>query len=149
MDLDAYLEFVRELTHTTVEGLSPSEGEDFDSNFGDRAANNRTLGTGKLFVSSGSSRGLDTTLVAGMFSQVIVEANRLPTSRPERVSFVRKKAKHYLVNELAGQITLSQFYRLLNIIEEKVGTYFECLEQTSSKPGTRDEPSMSPPVGFH
>ena len=45
-----------------------------------------------------------------------MDASRLPAERRERVSFVRKRAKDYLVNRLAGQITLSQFYRLLNLI---------------------------------
>ena len=54
----------------------------------------------------------------------MLEASRLPGGQQERVSFVRKKAKDYLVTQLAGQITLSQFYRLLNLIEEEVGVYF-------------------------
>ena len=47
-----------------------------------------------------------------MFFQVVMKASRLPTGSQERVSFVRKRAKDYLVTQLAGQITLSQFYRL-------------------------------------
>jgi len=39
-------------------------------------------------------QGLDTTLVAGMFFQVLVEAEHLPASTAERVSFVRKQAKN-------------------------------------------------------
>ena len=57
----------------------------------------------------------------------MTDASRLPSGPRERVSFVRKKAKDYLVTQLAGQITLSQFYRLLNLIEEKVEVYFEHL----------------------
>ena len=74
-----------------------------------------------------TGRGLDTTLVAGMFFEVLMDAAQLPAGPRERVSFVRQKAKDYLVNRLAGQITLSQFYRLLNLIEEQVGYYFEHL----------------------
>ena len=68
--------------------------------------------------------GLDTTLVSGMFFQVVMEASRLPAGPQERVSFVRKRAKDYLVTQLAGQITLSQFYRLLTLIEAEAGLYF-------------------------
>jgi class 3 adenylate cyclase/tetratricopeptide (TPR) repeat protein len=145
MDLDAYLEFVRELTHTTVERLSLSGVEGLDNDSTNLAANTGGLGPSRLSACSAPSNGIDTTLVAGMFSQVIMEANNLPATRPERVSLVRKKAKYYLVNQLAGQITLSQFYRLLNIIEEKVGTYFEHLERTEPKLGSQDEPLVLPP----
>jgi class 3 adenylate cyclase/tetratricopeptide (TPR) repeat protein len=143
MEWDTYIELVRELTHTTVEGLDLSGEEDFDNNFADWAKNTRALGTAKQSASLASSKGLYTTLVAGMFSQVIVEADCLPASMPERVAFVRKKSKDYLVNQLAGQITLSQFYQLLNIIEEKVGTYFE---GAAPGPGLQDEPPLSPPA---
>ena len=44
---------------------------------------------------------------------------------PERVSFIRRQAKSYLATRLAGQITLTQFFRLLNLIEENVQSYFE------------------------
>lgn len=70
-------------------------------------------------------QGLDTTLVAGMFFQVLREAAHLPASPPERVSFVRKQAKNFLVTRLAGQISLSRFFRLLNLIEEQVDQYFQ------------------------
>jgi hypothetical protein len=89
--------------------------------------------------------GLDTTLVAGMFFEVLLDAARLPAGRRERVSFVRKRAKDYLVNRLAGQITLSQFYRLLNLIEEQVGHYFEHLtDDWIAPPRDREAAAPSP-----
>jgi hypothetical protein len=68
---------------------------------------------------------LDTTLVAGMFFQVLLEAEKLPASNSERVSFLRKGAKNYLVTRLAGRISLNQFFRLLNLIEEEALHYFQ------------------------
>jgi alkylated DNA nucleotide flippase Atl1 len=125
MDRDATLTLVRTLTRPVLELFSPTCVEDFDDDFADWV-----LGAGTLGVSENSyglappGRGLDTTLVAGMFFQVMMEVSRLPSGPQERVSFVRKRAKDYLVTQLAGQITLSQFYRLLNLIEEEVGLYF-------------------------
>jgi hypothetical protein len=70
------------------------------------------------------ARPLDATLVAGMFFQVLLEAEELPSGASDRVSFIRTKAKAYLVDQLSGQITLSQFFRLLDLIEENVHRYF-------------------------
>ncbi|MBU4355656.1 MAG: hypothetical protein KJ822_09960, partial [Proteobacteria bacterium] len=87
----------------------------------------------------------DTTLVAGMFFQVVMEASRLPTGSQERVSFIRKRAKDYLVTQLAGQITLSQFYRLLTIIEAEAGLYFSRHDWSGGKSGLRETWEASPP----
>jgi hypothetical protein len=128
MQSEERLELVRTLTRSAMELTSPATAADFDDDFGAWAIN-----TGAVRVAEDATafapaaQGLDITLVAGMFFQVLMEASRLPESRPERVSYVRKKAKDYLVTRLAGQITMAQFYRLLNIIEEKVGYYFEHL----------------------
>jgi hypothetical protein len=125
MERDAILTLVRRLTLPVVEVFAPGGVEDFDDDFA-----LRSLGAGTLAAEEEShflpppGRGLDTTLVAGMFFQVVMEASRLPAGPQERVSFVRKQAKNYLVTQLAGQITLSQFYRLLNLIEEEAGHYF-------------------------
>jgi alkylated DNA nucleotide flippase Atl1 len=135
MDRDATLTLVRTLTRPVLELFSPDHVEDFDDDFADW-----TLSAGALGVSERSSdllppgRGLDTTLVAGMFFQVMMEASRLPAGPQERVSFVRKRAKDYLVTQLAGQITLSRFYRLLNLIEEEVGLYFAKHDWSGGKP---------------
>ena len=125
MDRDNTLTLVRTLTRPVVELFSPAQLDDFEDDFAVW-----TLGAGALGVSEKSyalappAHGLDTTLVAGMFFQVVMEASRLPTGSQERVSFIRKRAKDYLVTQLAGQITLSQFYRLLTIIEAEAGLYF-------------------------
>jgi alkylated DNA nucleotide flippase Atl1 len=135
MDHDATLTLVRNLTRPVLELFSPARAEEFDDDFADWA-----LSAGALGVSESSyalvppGRNLDTTLVAGMFFQVMMEACQLPAGPQERVSFVRKRAKNYLVTQLAGQITLSQFYRLLNLIEEEVGVYFAKSDWSGGRP---------------
>jgi len=148
MDHDATLTLVRTLTQPVLELFSPAQLDDFEDDF---AA--WTLSAGALGVAEQShaltppAHGLDTTLVAGMFFQVVMEASRLPTGSQERVSFVRKRAKDYLVTQLAGQITLSQFYRLLTIIEAEAGLYFARHDWSGGKSGLREswEPTPSPP----
>jgi alkylated DNA nucleotide flippase Atl1 len=125
MDHDATLTLVRNLTRPVLELFSPARIEEFDDDFADWALSAGALGVSESFYALvPPGRNLDTTLVAGMFFQVMMEASRLPDGPQERVSFVRKRAKNYLVTQLAGQITLSQFYRLLNLIEEEVGLFF-------------------------
>jgi len=129
MNRDDRLELVRLLTQPVVELLGAQRAADFDDDFAAWALHAGTPGVaenGPALVLK--PQGLDTTLVAGMFFQVLLEASHLPASKPERVSFMRKRAKDYLVTRLAGQITMAQFYRLLNIIEERVGYYFEHLQ---------------------
>jgi hypothetical protein len=46
----------------------------------------------------------------------------------ERTSFVKQAVKNFLVQRLAGQITLSQFFRLVQIIEHEVTYYFHRLQ---------------------
>jgi hypothetical protein len=139
MDRDATLTLVRSLTRPVVELFCPARVDDFEDDFA-----TWSLAAGALVVSEKSpvlpppAPGLDTTLVAGMFFQVIMEASRLPVGTQERVSFIRKQAKDYLVTQLAGQITLSQFYRLLNLIEEEAGHYFARLDWSGIRPGLRE-----------
>jgi hypothetical protein len=149
MDPDATLTLVRTLTRPVLELFAPDQADNFDDDF---AA--WSLGAGALGVSekitplTPPGRGLDTTLVAGMFFQVVMEASRLPSGSRERVSFIRKRAKDYLVTQLAGQITLSQFYRLLNLIEEEVGLYFARQDWSGDKPGLREsrDAGVAPPL---
>lgn len=128
MERERRLVLVRHLTEQVITAARPEKLADFADDFADFAL---TAGAPQVAERFGyqrpSSQWLDTTLVAGMFFEVLMDAARLPVSSGERVSFVRKKAKDYLVTRLAGQITLSQFYRLLNLIEAKVGDYFEHL----------------------
>jgi alkylated DNA nucleotide flippase Atl1 len=146
MDRDAALQLVRTLTQPVLELFAPAQVDDFEDDF---AA--WTLSAGALGVSEKISalippgRGLDTTLVSGMFFQVVMEASRLPAGPQERISFIRKRAKDYLVTQLAGQITLSQFYRLLNLIEEEAGLYFTRQDWSGGKSGLREtrEASLS------
>jgi hypothetical protein len=148
MDRDDTIGLVRTLTKPVLELFAPAQADEFEDDF---AA--WSLGAGALGVSEKSyaltppGRGLDTTLVAGMFFQVVMEASRLPSGSRERVSFIRKKAKDYLVTQLAGQITLSQFYRLLNLMEEDVGLYFSRQDWSGGKTGLREtrEVSLPPP----
>jgi alkylated DNA nucleotide flippase Atl1 len=146
MDRDDTLTLVRTLTRPVLDLFSPERLDDFEDDF---AA--WTLGAGAMGVAEKSSaltppaHGLDTTLVAGMFFQVVMEASRLPASSQERVSFIRKRAKDYLVTQLAGQITLSQFYRLLTIIEAEVGQYFSRQDWSGGKSGLREASPPLPP----
>jgi hypothetical protein len=76
-----------------------------------------------------------------------MEASRLPTGSKERVTFIRKRAKDYLVTQLAGQITLSQFYRLLTIIEAEAGLYFSRHDWSGGKAALREpQKASSPPL---
>ena len=147
MDRDATLNLVRRLTQPVVELFCPTRVDDFEDDFAIW-----TLSAGSLGVAEKSpllpppKSGLDTTLVAGMFFQVVPEASCLPASTRERVSFIRKKAKDYLVTQLAGQITLSQFYRLLNLIEEEAGDYFARLDWSGVSAGLREGRGSSDPA---
>jgi hypothetical protein len=149
MDRDDTLTLVRTLTRPVLELLAPGQVEEFEDDF---AA--WTLSAGALGVAEPSPAltppggGLDTTLVAGMFFQVVLEASRLPTGSQERVRFIRTRAKDYLVTHLAGQITLSQFYRLLNLIEEEVGRYFARLDWSGGKPDRREARGAAPPAAL-
>ena len=150
MDREGRLEVVRALTEQVISALAPEKLADFADDFADFS-----LGAGTLQVAERPApprppgSGLDTTLVAGMFFEVLKDASRLPAGPRERVSFVRKKAKDYLVTRLAGQITLSQFYRLLNLIEEKVEYYFEHLSADwLGAPGRREAPGLPEPAAI-
>jgi len=128
MERERRLTLVRHLTEQVITAARPEKLADFGDDFADFAL---TAGVHQVAERLGyqrpPSQGLETTLVAGMFFEVLMDAAKLPAGNRERVAFVRKKAKDYLVTRLAGQITLSQFYRLLNLIEAKVGDYFEHL----------------------
>jgi len=146
MDRDDTLILVRTLARPVLEMFAPAKVDDFEDDF---AA--WSLSAGVLGVSEPSAlfappaQGLDTTLVSGMFFQVVMEASRLPTGSKERVSFIRKRAKDYLVTQLAGQITLSQFYRLLTIIEAEAGLYFARHDWSGGQAPLREPRKASPP----
>jgi len=146
VDRDRLLGLVRVLTKEVIATASPEKLADFADAFGDFTLQAGTSKVSERLVYQGApGSGLDTTLVAGMFFEVLLDAARLPAGRRERVSFVRKRAKDYLVNRLAGQITLSQFYRLLNLIEEQVGHYFEHLtDDWIAPPRDREAAAPSP-----
>jgi hypothetical protein len=145
MPADNKLQLVKTLTRAVVELLFPHMLARFEDEFAPVA-----LAGGAPSVQEGAGfmqnreQGLDTTLVAGMFFQVLLEAEQLPASTPERVSYVRKQAKQYLVNSLAGQISLSRFFRLLNLIDENVQHYFSHVRAGWLNPNG-DSPPSSPP----
>jgi len=126
MDQDSQLELVRSLTREVMATVRPQKMATFAEDFGASVISGGLFRAEEgLAVHHPRSQTLDTTLVAGMFFQVLREAEKLPVSTPERVSFIRRQAKSYLATRLAGQIPLSQFFRLLNLIEENVQSYFE------------------------
>jgi hypothetical protein len=137
MNQERIVGVVRTLTKEVMEALRPEKLATFSDDF---AAS--TIGGGILRVEESAplcqsrDQTLDTTLVAGMFFQVLREAEKLPVSTPERVSFIRRQAKSYLATRLAGQIPLSQFFRLLNLIEENAQSYFEDARGSWVRPKT-------------
>ena len=145
MDRDAALSLVRTLTRPVLELFVPAQLDEFEDDFAVWSLSAGALGVAEpaAFLTL-PAHGLDTTLVSGMFFQVVVEASRLPTGSQERVSFIRKRAKDYLVTQLAGQITLSQFYRLLNLIEEEAGLYFARQDWSGGKAALREPREASP-----
>jgi hypothetical protein len=145
MDHDAALTLVRTLTLPVLELFAPDQIADFAEDFAAWSLNAGTLKAAENFTAlTPPGRGLDTTLVSGMFFQVVMEASRLPAGPQERISFIRKRAKDYLVTQLAGQITLSQFYRLLNLIEEEAGLYFTRQDWSGGKSGLRETRESGP-----
>jgi len=146
MDRDAALSLVRTLTRPVLELFVPAQLDEFEDDFAVWSLSAGALGVSEpaAFLTP-PAHGLDTTLVSGMFFQVVVEASRLPTGSQERVSFIRKRAKDYLVTQLAGQITLSQFYRLLNLIEEEAGLYFARQDWSGGKAALREPREASLP----
>jgi hypothetical protein len=126
MDRDGRVELVRTLTREVMVTVQPDKIDTFTEDFAALAISGGLIRAEEsLATLPQRSQTLDTTLVAGMFFQVLREAESLPVSTPERVSFIRRQAKSYLATRLAGQITLTQFFRLLNLIEENVQSYFE------------------------
>jgi hypothetical protein len=139
---------IHSLSQGIVKLLAPGQELKFEQDFGHWAANpavwavRESVGGGDLVYTvgkqdtkarerswtGGAPQGLDTTLVAGMFLQVILEAEHLPGNTLERTSFVKQAVKNFLVQRLAGQITLSQFFRLVQIIEHEVTYYFHRLQ---------------------
>ena len=126
MDIDRQFELVRTLTKEVMVTVRPEKMATFSEDFAASVIGGGLIRVEEsLAVHPPRSQTLDTTLVAGMFFQVLREAEKLPVSTPDRVSFIRRQAKSYLATRLAGQISLSQFFRLLNLIEENVQSYFE------------------------
>lgn len=126
MDRSHRVELVRTLTREVIATVRPEKIATFAEDFAPLALSGGLIWAEESLAKfSPRSRTLDTTLVAGMFFQVLREAENLPASTPERVSFIRRQAKSYLATRLAGQITLTQFFRLLSLIEENAQSYFE------------------------
>jgi hypothetical protein len=157
---EARIATIQYLSQGILRLLAPDQEPKFEENFGLWAANPTRLAvrehfdSGDLVYSLGDRtkraregslsgvvpQGLDTTLVAGMFFQVLLEAEHLPGNTLERTSFVKQAVKNFLVQRLAGQITLSQFFRLVQIIEHEVTYYFHRLQ------GEWLSPEEAPPV---
>jgi hypothetical protein len=111
------------------------------------AQGDRDVKSRERLSSTGALKGLDTTLVAGMFFQVLLEAEHLPGNTLERTSYVKQAVKNFLVQRLAGQITLSQFFRLVQIIENEVSYYFHRLQGEWLSPGEAPPARSTPGSG--
>lgn len=146
MDRDGRLAAVKVLTRMVLKELAPREESlHFDGRFA-RFAQIAGLPQAeeRLAFFQARERGLDLTLVAGMFFQVLLEAEQLPASPGERVAYVRRQAKNYLVNRLAGEVPLSRFFRLLDLIDAQARDYFEHLREGWLKPAA--SPAPAPPT---
>jgi len=145
MDRDSQLALVRTLTREVLEAVEPEKLATFDDEFAAVVITGGLDQAEETAISYPSrERPLDATLVAGMFFRVIMEAERLPVSNPERVAFVRRQAKTYLVTRLSGQISLTQFFRLLHLIEEHVEHYFQRQPQSWLHPLASGEEAAPP-----
>jgi len=172
---EARLAAIQSLSQGLLQELAPEHVAGFDQDFAlwlarprQLAARERLPGDDLLLPLGGWSaktptagqparlaQGLDTTLVAGMFLQVILEAEHLPGTPLERTCFVKQAVKNFLVQRLAGQITLSQFFRLVQLIEQEVGYYFQRLQgqwlgaadrAEAPGPAMAGVPSVEPPI---
>jgi hypothetical protein len=163
---EARLAAIHSLSQGVLVLLAPDQEVKFQQDFGNWAANaarltareysgqedlvyapgDRTSRVRERSSPTGALKGLDTTLVAGMFFQVILEAEHLPGNTLERTSYVKQAVKNFLVQRLAGQITLSQFFRLVQIIEHEVGYYFHRLQGEWLSPG--EAPPVKPIPGL-
>ncbi len=161
---EARLAAIHSLSQGVLRVLAPDQDLKFEQDFGLWAANparlvarehlggeelvfplsDRTSKARDRSLPVGAPQGLDTTLVAGMFFQVILEAEHLPGNTLERTSFVKQAVKNFMVQRLAGQITLSQFFRLVQIIEHEVTYYFHRLQGEWLSP--EDAPPPKSPV---
>jgi len=89
---DRHLELIRTLTREVLEVAQPEKLATFAEDFAAFA-----ISGGLVRAEEGATafraaaQTLDTTLVAGMFFEVLMEAERLPVSTPERVSFIRRR----------------------------------------------------------
>lgn len=150
MDRSRCLELVRLLTRQTWSLLQPEQLAGFEEDFAawSLTAAQPRLGEPQEPYDS-FPQLLDTTLVAGMFLQVLLQAQGLLLERDERLRYVRKEVKQFLVTRFAGQISLSQFFRLLYLIDENVQEYFDALE--GERPGWKLQPTAEspPPAGEH
>jgi hypothetical protein len=147
MAWDDKLPVVKTLTKAVLGVLAPQKLASFEEQFAPFIlAQGAPQVQERVGLLKNRDQGLDTTLVAGMFFQVLVEAEQLPAGTAERVSYVRKRAKNYLVNRLAGQISMSQFFRLLNLIDDHVQQYFAHFRSswTSGSPGLLSPAQPSP-----
>lgn len=171
---EARLAAVQSLSQGLLQELAPDQVAGFDQDFAlwlakplHLAARERLPGDDLLLPLGGWSgktpsgqrpasleQGLDATLVAGMFLQVILEAEHLPGTPLERTCFVKQAVKNFLVQRLAGQITLSQFFRLVQLIEQEVGYYFQRLQGQwlgagdlpEAPPLAAGQPVVRPPI---
>jgi hypothetical protein len=163
---ESRLDTIHSLSQGVLRVLAPDQDLKFEEDFGLWAANptrlaarehagggdmvyslgDRTPGARERSMPAGAPQGLDATLVAGMFLQVILEAEHLPGNTLERTSFVKQAVKNFLVQRLAGQITLSQFFRLVQIIEHEVTYYFHRLQGEWLSP--EDAPPAKSLPGF-
>lgn len=149
MDRETRLAAVKALTKMVLKELAPPEESiHFEGRFA-RFAQTAGLPQAEERLSFFRAReqGLDLTLVAGMFFQVLLEAESLPAHPQERAAYVRRQAKNYLITRLAGEVPLARFFRLLELIDAQVREYFDHHRAGWLRPGTADDAAPLPPAG--
>lgn len=81
---------------------------------------------------------LDRALVAGLIVEVILDQAALPASWPARQQEVKRRLQDYLVQYLAGRVSLDHFRRLAQNLDGWFEYYFSLL-------AAPDRPTPSPP----
>ncbi|MDD3580361.1 MAG: hypothetical protein PHW74_04980 [Desulfobacca sp.] len=77
---------------------------------------------------------LDRALVAGLLLEVILETPTLPNNIQTRQQLIRSRLKNYLVQNLAGKVTLERFRTLTRRLEQWFEFYYPLLSSDFNHP---------------
>ncbi|MBW1918574.1 MAG: hypothetical protein JRI57_11230 [Deltaproteobacteria bacterium] len=71
---------------------------------------------------------LDRALVAGLILEVMLETPQLPANTKARMQLIKSRLKNYLVQHLAGKVTLDRFRTLNQRLEQWFEYYYPLLD---------------------